>query len=301
MTMSGNDDYGVVREEVLADAQERARALAADGLPAHEIEHRLDRDLTATERELLWGIAKHAVAAARANPQERRELGGPPMPALSRPSPAAPVVLALRERWQKARQWARARLDRGSVRAVVAVALAGAMAGVLIGVLIGGSRHHGAVSSPRAQSERADRSRTTSRPQTPGPIRSRSSPPPSRGTPAAPPPAPAGPRQPESQTPPAVSADAAGLNDRGYQLMSKGRYQDAIPLLRRAVSSAGNGGDLTYAYALYNLGRSLRLAGKPGEAIPLLERRLRIDNQRATVARELEAARRSAHDTGGAR
>jgi tetratricopeptide (TPR) repeat protein len=90
------------------------------------------------------------------------------------------------------------------------------------------------------------------------------------------------------------------LNNRGFQLMNEGRYQEAIPLLRQAVSSAGSGNDLTYAYALYNLGRSLRLAGRADEAIPLLERRLRIDNQRATVTRELKAAQRRGHDTGGA-
>jgi tetratricopeptide (TPR) repeat protein len=77
--------------------------------------------------------------------------------------------------------------------------------------------------------------------------------------------------------------------------MQAGRYQEAIPLLRRAVSASPSGAsDLTRAYALFNLGRSLRLAGKPDEAIPLLEQRLQIDNQRATVARELRAARRSA-------
>jgi tetratricopeptide (TPR) repeat protein len=77
--------------------------------------------------------------------------------------------------------------------------------------------------------------------------------------------------------------------------MGSGSYDKAVPLLRRAVAAySPNTTDLTYAYALYNLARSLRLSGRPREAIPLLERRMRIDNQRATVARELEAARRSA-------
>jgi eukaryotic-like serine/threonine-protein kinase len=109
-------------------------------------------------------------------------------------------------------------------------------------------------------------------------------------------------------TPPSPPASPAGteapaaLNDRGFALMQAGRYQEAIPPLRQAVSaSASDGADLSHAYALYNLARSLRLAGRPQEAIPLLEQRLKIDNQRATVARELDAARRSAHDTGGAR
>jgi hypothetical protein len=59
--------------------------------------------------------------------------------------------------------------------------------------------------------------------------------------------------------------------------------------------------DLTLAYALYNLGRSLRLAGRPDEAIPVLERRLQFNNQRGAVSRELAAARRAAGgETGGA-
>lgn len=91
------------------------------------------------------------------------------------------------------------------------------------------------------------------------------------------------------------AADAASLNDQGFALMNQGRYDDAIPLLQRAVDSYGDGSqDLTYAYALYNLGRSLRLAGRADEAIPVLERRLRIPNQRGTVKKELEAARKAA-------
>ena len=52
--------------------------------------------------------------------------------------------------------------------------------------------------------------------------------------------------------------------------MNAGRYGDAIPLLQRAVRAFPAGStDLTLAYALYNLGRSLRLAGRPDEAIPI--------------------------------
>jgi hypothetical protein len=51
---------------------------------------------------------------------------------------------------------------------------------------------------------------------------------------------------------------------------------------------------LTYAYALYDLGRALRLSGDPSAAIPILERRLEIDNQRPTGMAELELARQGA-------
>ena len=96
-------------------------------------------------------------------------------------------------------------------------------------------------------------------------------------------------------------ASPADLNDQGFQLMNAGRYEEAIPVLQRAVAGfPESSGDLTLAYALYNLGRSLRLAGRPEEAIPILERRLQFKNQRGVVKRELAAARRDAGVGGGA-
>jgi tetratricopeptide (TPR) repeat protein len=74
--------------------------------------------------------------------------------------------------------------------------------------------------------------------------------------------------------------------------MQAGAYDEAIPLLEEAVATYPEGSqDLTYAYALYNLGRSLRLAGRADEAVPILERRLQIPNQTDAVQRELDAAR----------
>ena len=65
-------------------------------------------------------------------------------------------------------------------------------------------------------------------------------------------------------------------------------------MLERAVAAFPEGTtDLDYAYALFNLGRSLRLAGRPDEAIPILEQRLEIPNQTDAVQQELDAARRS--------
>ena len=76
--------------------------------------------------------------------------------------------------------------------------------------------------------------------------------------------------------------------------MSAGRYGEAIPLLQRAVERCGDSRESVCAYALFNLGRSLRLAGRPAEAIPVLERRLAYDNQTEAVQAELDAARRAA-------
>ena len=98
---------------------------------------------------------------------------------------------------------------------------------------------------------------------------------------------------------PETDESGAALNDRGFQLMSAGRHEAAIPVLQRAVAAFPEGSaDLTLAYALYNLGRSLRLAGRPAEAIPVLERRLRFNNQRGVVKKELAAARRAAGGGG---
>ena len=88
---------------------------------------------------------------------------------------------------------------------------------------------------------------------------------------------------------------AAALNQQGFGLMNQGRYGDAVPVLQRAVQECGNDPqDLTCAYAMYNLGRSLRLAGRPRDAIPVLERRLKNPDQKATVQGELEQARAAA-------
>jgi eukaryotic-like serine/threonine-protein kinase len=110
--------------------------------------------------------------------------------------------------------------------------------------------------------------------------------------PSAPPAEPA----PEAEQP-SGGGDPSGaqLNAQGFELMNAGRYEEAIPVLQRAVDSFPAGtSDLNYAYALFNLGRSLRLAGRPDEAIPILEQRLQIPNQRGAVKKELELARQEA-------
>ena len=82
------------------------------------------------------------------------------------------------------------------------------------------------------------------------------------------------PQQPAEQDPapadqaPAPPADGPGLNDRGFALMNEGRYEEAIPLLERpSPPTRVSARDLGYAYALFNLGRSLRLAGRPADAV----------------------------------
>ena len=77
--------------------------------------------------------------------------------------------------------------------------------------------------------------------------------------------------------------------------MNQGRYDEAVPVLQQAVDSFPEGTtDLNYAYALFNLGKSLRLAGRYDEAISVLEQRLKIPNQTDTVQRELDLAKQQA-------
>jgi tetratricopeptide (TPR) repeat protein len=90
-----------------------------------------------------------------------------------------------------------------------------------------------------------------------------------------------------STTPPPTTP--ASLEARGHQLMVNGSYADAIPVLRQAVDAASPS-SLTFAYALFDLGRSLRLAGDPQAAIPILWRRLQIPNQTDVVRQELQLA-----------
>ena len=106
-------------------------------------------------------------------------------------------------------------------------------------------------------------------------------------------------------TPPAPTPVSLGLatqlESQGHGLLESGSYAGAVAILRRALLATGEDVSacvqpastmcLTYAYALYDLGRALRLSGDPAAAVPVLERRLEIDNQRPTVLAELELAR----------
>ena len=114
------------------------------------------------------------------------------------------------------------------------------------------------------------------------------------------------PKKNEEPAAPAPSEDDSGsydpargaqLNSQGFELMNQGDYDGAIPVLQEAVKSFPPGtSDVNYAYALFNLGKSLRLAGRPEEAIPILEQRLKIPNQQDTVREELKLAKKQAKE-----
>ena len=85
------------------------------------------------------------------------------------------------------------------------------------------------------------------------------------------------------------------LNEQGFELIQAGEYEAAVPVLEEAVAAFPAGSeDISYAYALFNLGNALRLSGRPEEAIPVLEKRLEIPNQTGTVEEELAAAKSEA-------
>jgi eukaryotic-like serine/threonine-protein kinase len=116
-------------------------------------------------------------------------------------------------------------------------------------------------------------------------------------------------QQQQQATPPATTtqqqpsasatADPVALNNQGFALIQRGNASAAVPPLQRAVQAfrdQGRTGQIDYAYALYNLGNALRLSGRPADAIPYLEERLRISNfKRGVVKQELKTARRMAN------
>jgi serine/threonine protein kinase len=102
----------------------------------------------------------------------------------------------------------------------------------------------------------------------------------------------------QTSPPATANADPVALNNTGFALIQQGRATAAVASLQRSVDSfrqQGRTGQIDYAYALYNLGNALRLSGRPADAIPYLEERLRISNyKRGVVKQELKTARRLA-------
>jgi hypothetical protein len=108
------------------------------------------------------------------------------------------------------------------------------------------------------------------------------------------PPQPSAPPTPSTPVSPALATE---FEAQGHDLLQSGQYGSAVPVLRRALAATGKQLSdctkpvsetcLTYAYALYDLGRALELNGEPSAALPVIEQRMQIDNQRDVVAAEL--------------
>jgi hypothetical protein len=116
---------------------------------------------------------------------------------------------------------------------------------------------------------------------------------------------------PAATEPVASLANALALDARGHYLLESGQYGSAIPLLRAAMQDTGMSTGsclqpatqacLTYAYALFDTATALQREGDPAAAVPLLEQRLQIDNQRSVVQAELALAKRQARAPAGGR
>jgi serine/threonine-protein kinase len=271
----------------LREAWARAPAAAAQVLKRGMALEPDDRQASAGElaRELTEALRDEPRTAPTRRFTPRSPVIPPPPPPPTRgdstagakpPSTAAPV---------RSRQ--RGRRPGGLIAlALVFIALAIAAAA---GAVLSGGNDKG--SSPAADS-------TPRTPAKKGNAKKKQEPKkePKAEQPAAPSPTPApAPAQEEQQQPAADGTSGADLNAQGFDLMNQGRYDEAIPILQRAVDSFPSGTtDLNYAYALFNLGKSLRLAGRPDDAIPILEQRLKIPNQTETVRQELELAKQQA-------
>jgi eukaryotic-like serine/threonine-protein kinase len=99
---------------------------------------------------------------------------------------------------------------------------------------------------------------------------------------------------PAQATPaPAAGGSPAQMQARAHDLINQGKYADAIAIDKQIVAKGPSTG-LTYAYALFDLGHALRVSGHPDQAIPILEQRLKINNQRDVVKAELDKAKAAA-------
>ncbi|MEO5576499.1 MAG: serine/threonine-protein kinase [Gaiellaceae bacterium] len=104
----------------------------------------------------------------------------------------------------------------------------------------------------------------------------------------APAPTPAPTTAPEpttATTAPPPSQDPSGLNDRGFELMQAGRYEEALPLLEQAVAGFAGSGELGEAYASYNLAFTRRSLGRCDGVLELLDRSEQVQGNRGEIQR----------------
>jgi eukaryotic-like serine/threonine-protein kinase len=221
------------------------------------------------------GRAARAPAAPPGRPATGRVGRTPAGTATDRPRPTPPP---------------RRRSRRPALLAVAALVL---VAGAAVALAVGGPGPGGGQGQSGTGGGSASRSATTTARTRPRSQTTQSQ----AGTPRQP--APSGQSAPPGKAAAkrSASSDPVALNDQGFRLIGQGRPAEAAPILQRSVTAfraGGRTGELDYAYALFNLGNALRLAGRPAEAIPYLEERLRIsDFKRGEVQGELAAARQA--------
>jgi serine/threonine-protein kinase len=177
------------------------------------------------------------------------------------------------------RRAAPARAGRSWGPVLVAAVIVGLLAGGAIAAVIGGGGGGGDQGSTTSANRRtAPRTATTppvqSQPQTQAPATS-------------------------SPKPASAAAGPSELAQQGHSLVGQGNYPQAIDALSRATRNCPVEKTDPCAYALYDLGHALRLAGRPQEAIAVLEQRLQNADQRGVVQAELKRARKDAGQKPG--
>ena len=103
--------------------------------------------------------------------------------------------------------------------------------------------------------------------------------------------------------PPVIRSDAEGtrLNLEGYELIQLKDYKQAEVVLRRAVQSFPEGTTaVAYKYSLYNLGHVLRRNGRAKEAVPYLEKCVKMDPEWSKAQTELAVAEEQAAQSSAA-
>lgn len=93
--------------------------------------------------------------------------------------------------------------------------------------------------------------------------------------------APAPATAPTTTAPPPASPST--LNDQGYALMQAGRFDEALPLLERAVAGLAGTGGLAEAYASYNLAYTRLALGSCDGVLDLLDRSAEIQGERKEI------------------
>jgi eukaryotic-like serine/threonine-protein kinase len=274
----------------LRDAMPSASPQAAEVLKRAMARDPRDRPASAGElaSRLARALEEPPTAPTRAVPPTRTAPRPAPVPA---PAPAAakappPTGPARRTSGPAGRR------PVGAI-ALALVLLALAAAGVIAAVLSSGDDGGGEPrQADRGRQQQADggrQQRDTQEEQQPQAEQRQAE----EQQPAEPAPAPE--PAPEEPSGSGGSATGAQLNEQGFARMQQGDYAGAVPILQEAVASwPEDSRDINYAYALFNLGKSLNRSGNPQAAIPYLEKRLTWNDQRETVQAELDLARRNA-------
>src|SRR3954470_24731423 len=230
------------------------------------------RPLTATAFvEDLQGALVNADPPATTGvlpPRFRREPTPPPPSLTPTPTPAPPAAFPQR--------------PRGPF--LIALAALVFVLAAVIAAIAGGGGNGGNTTTPAAG--------TTAHKKAPAKHKAKAKTTPAKTTPAQT--QTQAPAQTQTQAPPATT-DKRALEAQGHSLIAQGNYPAAIDVLRRAVQNCPVSTTDPCAYALFDLGHALRLAGRPSEAIPVLQQRLQNPDQRAAVQNELNLAEAAAN------